>query len=113
MSGENLGISILQSISELTIWYIENNVFLNGQQLLNCWSSQSMKALDTSDFTAIGPCTLSTATEFQSLRSEKKGRVANENYIMVVMAYLSRWHFRSLKANVWGQQTSHVVAPTE
>ena len=28
-----LGISVLQPKSELTTWYIENNVFLKGQQL--------------------------------------------------------------------------------
>lgn len=46
-----------------------------------------MKALNASNFKATALHTLSPATEFQSLRSEKKGRAANENCNMVVMAY--------------------------
>lgn len=56
--------------------------------------------------------TLPAATEFLSFRSDKKVRAASENWSMVVTAYLSRWHFRILKANIWGQQARHVVAPT-
>lgn len=116
----NLGISVLQLKSELTAWYIENNVskeaaavwlfvclFLNGVSfsLSKLWRHLILKPTRLRTF--------HPATEFLSLRSKKEARATSEKWNMVVMPYLSRWHFRNLQASICGQQACSVAAPTE